>query len=137
MSDKIGRKKAVVFGGCWGLFGFPMQAAAQNANWMLCARILGGIGTGAISAVIPVWGSELVNLDARGMVMAFEMTVNFAGISASYWLEYLLSFINNGNTEVRWRLPLGFQMIFLALLMVVIMFRLQGPYKLFCGHNWT
>lgn len=58
-----------------------MQAAAQNAPWMLCSRILGGIGTGVISAVIPVWGSELVSHDARGMVMAFEMTVKQVSLS--------------------------------------------------------
>lgn len=94
----------------------------MNANWMLCARIIAGVGTGIISAAIPVWGSELVAHDTRGKVMAFEMTVNYAGISTackfnahvvfwkrlaetphSDWLEYLLSFLNGGNTQVRWR----------------------------------
>jgi len=70
---------------------------------MLCARVIAGFGTGGISAVIPVWSSELVAHDARGMVIAFEMLVNFAGISAAYWLEYLLSFVNAGRTQVRWR----------------------------------
>lgn len=112
-----------------------MQAAAQNAPWMLCSRILGGIGTGVISAVIPVWGSELVNHDARGMVMAFEMTVNFAGISASYWLEYLLAFVNDGHTQVRWRFPLGFQMIFLLILMVVILFMPESPRQVSAAYH--
>ena len=120
MSDKFGRRKAIFFGGIWGLFGQSMQVAAQNANWMLCARLLAGVGTGSISAVIPVWGSELVAHNARGMVMAFEMFVNFAGISTSCkgasflavvihgltnadWLEYGLSFVNHGHTQVRWR----------------------------------
>jgi MFS family permease len=47
---------------------------------MLCARILAGVGTGGISAVIPVWSSELVAHDSRGAVIAFEMVVNYAGI---------------------------------------------------------
>ncbi|KAF2092370.1 MFS monosaccharide transporter [Rhizodiscina lignyota] len=127
VSDKIGRKKAILFGGLWGLFGFSLQAAAQNANWMLCARVLGGIGTGSITAVIPVWGSELVAHDVRGGVMAFEMTINFVGISVSYWLEYLLAMINDGHTQVRWRFPLGFQMVFLLLLMVTIPFMPESP----------
>ncbi|KAK5529737.1 hypothetical protein LTR46_005017 [Exophiala xenobiotica] len=127
MSDKFGRRKAIFFGGIWGLFGQSMQVAAQNANWMLCARLLAGVGTGSISAVIPVWGSELVAHNARGMVMAFEMFVNFAGISTSYWLEYGLSFVNHGHTQVRWRFPLGFQMIFLAALMAIIPFMPESP----------
>lgn len=57
--------------------------AAQNSNWMLCARILAGVGTGGISAVIPVWSSELVAHNNRGAVIAFEMVVNYAGISSA------------------------------------------------------
>ena len=89
LSDRVGRNYAVIFAGFWGLLGQALEASAQNANWMLCARILAGIGTGGISAVIPVWSSELVSHDARGMVIAFEMCVNFAGISAS--CKYLMS----------------------------------------------
>lgn len=59
------------------------MSSAQNSNWMLCARILAGVGTGVVSATIPVWGSELVAHDARGQVMAFEMVVNYAGITTS------------------------------------------------------
>ncbi len=103
LSDRIGRNYAVIAAGFFGLLGQSLQSAAQNAAWMICARVIAGIGTGGISAVIPVWGSELVGHESRGMVMAFEMTVNFAGISASYWLEYILSFLKGGNTQVRWR----------------------------------
>lgn len=74
---------AVVFACAWALLGQSLQAAAQNSAWMICARVLAGIGTGGISAIIPVWSSELVPHTARGMVIAFEMCVNFAGISAS------------------------------------------------------
>ncbi|KAK0934427.1 hypothetical protein LTR29_014018 [Friedmanniomyces endolithicus] len=127
LSDRIGRNYAVVCAGFFGLLGQSLQAAAQNAVWMICARIIAGIGTGGIAAVIPVWGSELVGHDARGMVMAFQMVVNFSGISASYWLEYLLSFRDGGNTQVRWRFPLAFQMIFLVALMVIISFMPESP----------
>ena len=83
LSDQIGRNKAIIFGGFWGLLGSSLQVAAQNSDWMLCARILAGVGTGVISAVIPVWSSELVAHDSRGMVIAFEMVVNYAGISSA------------------------------------------------------
>jgi MFS family permease len=66
-----------------------MQVAAQNSNWMLCARILAGVGTGGISAVIPVWSSELVSHDNRGAVIAFEMVVNYAGISSACMINFL------------------------------------------------
>ena len=95
LSDKIGRNKAIIFGGFWGLLGSSLQVAAQNSNWMLCARILAGIGTGIISAVIPVWSSELVSHDARGAVIAFEMVVNYIGISSACkaFFPYILSLL--------------------------------------------
>jgi MFS family permease len=64
--------------------------AAQNSNWMLCARILAGVGTGGISAVIPVWSSELVAHDSRGAVIAFEMVVNYAGISSACEITFTI-----------------------------------------------
>jgi len=127
LSDRVGRNYAVIFAGFWGILGQSLEASAQNANWMLCARILAGVGTGGISAVIPVWSSELVAHDARGAVIAFEMVVNFAGISASYWLEYLLAFVNNGNTQVRWRFPLAFQLIFCVGLMIMMLIMPESP----------
>jgi MFS family permease len=57
LSDTIGRNRAVIFAAAWGLLGSSLQVAAQNAPWMLCARILAGVGTGGIAAVIPVWSS--------------------------------------------------------------------------------
>lgn len=83
ISDKIGRNKTIIFAGFWGLLGSSLQVAAQNSNWMLCARILAGVGTGGISAVIPVWSSEIVAHDNRGQVIAFEMVVNYIGISSA------------------------------------------------------
>lgn len=66
LSDRIGRNYALIVAGFWGLLGQSLQAGAQNANWMLCARLLAGVGTGGIATIIPVWSSELVAHDARG-----------------------------------------------------------------------
>lgn len=41
LSDRVGRNYAVVFAGFWGILGQSLEASAQNASWMLCARVLG------------------------------------------------------------------------------------------------
>lgn len=74
----------------------------------------------------PRWCSTMLTLWS-GMAIAFQMVVNFSGISASYWLEYLLSFVGNGNTQVRWRFPLAFQMLFLIALMVMMLLMPESP----------
>lgn len=33
----------------------------------------------------------------------------------AYWLEYGLSFVGNGDTQVRWRFPIAFQLLYVPL----------------------
>lgn len=46
IGDKIGRIKTVVVGSVIAIFGAILQTAAQNVAWMICSRIITGIGTG-------------------------------------------------------------------------------------------
>jgi hypothetical protein len=38
----------------------------------------------------------------------------------AYWIEYGLSFIDNGRSPFRWRFPIGFQIILLLLLFALV-----------------
>lgn len=33
--------------------------------------------------------------------------LNIFGVVVAYWLEFGLSFISDGNTQIRWRLPIA------------------------------
>ncbi|KAG1436509.1 hypothetical protein G6F56_013530 [Rhizopus delemar] len=46
IGDRIGRIKTVVFGSLIGIIGACLQTSAQNIAWMICSRIITGIGTG-------------------------------------------------------------------------------------------
>lgn len=46
IGDKIGRIKTVVVGCMFAVFGAALQTGAQNVAWMICARIITGVGTG-------------------------------------------------------------------------------------------
>lgn len=46
VSDRFGRKIAVVTGCFWVFLGASLMASAMNVTWMLLARVLAGIGTG-------------------------------------------------------------------------------------------
>ena len=72
LADRAGRIKAVVFGSMWALLGAVLQASAQNIAWMCCARVIAGIGVGAIDCVIPVWSAEVSSHSARGTFLAVE-----------------------------------------------------------------
>ena len=72
LADRAGRIKAVVFGSMWALLGAILQASAYNIAWMCCARVIAGIGVGAIDCVVPVWSAEVSSHGARGAFLAVE-----------------------------------------------------------------
>ena len=78
---------------------------------MCCARVINGIGTGHLNAIVPVWSAEVATHTSRGAFIASEFTLNIFGVVVAYWLEFGLSFIGDGNTQIRWRFPIAFQII--------------------------
>ena len=71
---------------------------------MLCARVINGIGTGYLNAIVPVWSAEVANHKSRGAFIAMEFTLvslipmsplqyptifpqNIFGVVVAYWLE--------------------------------------------------
>lgn len=58
LADRCGRIKAVVFGSLWVLLGAVLQASAYNIAWMCCARVISGVGVGAIDCVFSGWSAE-------------------------------------------------------------------------------
>ncbi|KAG2174391.1 hypothetical protein INT43_004414 [Umbelopsis isabellina] len=124
IGDRIGRIRTVVVGSGIAVIGAALQCSAQNVAWMICARIITGIGTGHLNAIVPVWSAETSHHTSRGMFIAIEFTLNIFGVVVAYWLGYGMSYTEGG---IRWRFPLGFQLIPLAVLMVIINFFPESP----------
>ncbi|CAG8014790.1 unnamed protein product [Penicillium nalgiovense] len=49
LADRVGRINGLLAGSLFALVGGALQAGAQNSDFMLCARVITGIGTGGIS----------------------------------------------------------------------------------------
>ncbi|QRV95738.1 Sugar (and other) transporter [Ceratobasidium sp. AG-Ba] len=127
IGDSIGRVKTVVLGCAWSIFGAALQCLAQNVSWMVCARLINGIGTGHLNAIVPVWAAEISDFSSRGAFIAQEFTLNIFGVVVAYWLEYGLSFIDGGRTQFRWRFPIAFQIIPLIVLALVVNLMPESP----------
>ncbi|KAL4926860.1 putative MFS monosaccharide transporter [Aspergillus undulatus] len=125
--DKVGRIKTIASGAIWAMFGAALQCSAQNHNWMICARFINGIGTGILNAIVPVWATETAEHTSRGQFIAIEFTLNIFGVVLAYWLEFGLSFIDNGASAFRWRFPIAFQIIFLIILFAAVWFFPESP----------
>lgn len=94
---------------------------------MICARVVNGFGTGILNAIVPVWATETAEHTSRGQFIAIEFTLNIFGVVVAYWLEYGMSYVDGGVTAIRWRFPIGFQIIPLLALFVLVWFFPESP----------
>ncbi len=60
---------------------------------MLCARVINGVGTGCLNAIVPVWSAEVATHTSRGAFIASEFTLNILGVVVAYWREFGMGFV--------------------------------------------
>jgi sugar porter (SP) family MFS transporter len=134
VGDRIGRVNCVRLGCVRVMLGAALQASAMNSDWMLCSRVINGVGTGILNVIVPVWSAETSDYTVRGKHIAIEFFLNIFGVAVAYWLEYGLSYIQDGNSVIRWRFPIAFQLVPLLLLAVLINFMPESP-RWLIGHG--
>ena len=66
IGDKYGRISTIGFASVVAIIGACLQCSAQNSEWMFCARVFNGIGTGILNAITPVWATETASHTSRG-----------------------------------------------------------------------
>lgn len=79
LADKAGRIRGIAFGALVAIIGASLQCSAMNHNWMICARLVNGFGTGVLNAIVPVYSTETADHKSRGMFIAIEFTLNIFG----------------------------------------------------------
>ncbi len=126
-SDRYGRIKSIGLGAVWAILGAALQTSAQNHNWMICARLVNGIGTGILNAIVPVYATETADHTSRGQFVAIEFTLNIFGVVVAYWLEYGCSKYQGGTGEFVWRFPIAFQIIPLIVLLAICWIFPESP----------
>ncbi|CCM00853.1 uncharacterized protein FIBRA_02896 [Fibroporia radiculosa] len=100
---------------------------AEPVSRMLCARVVNGIGTGFLNAIVPVWSAEVASHTTRGAFIASEFTLNIFGVVVAYWLEFGLGFVGDGTSQVRWRFPIAFQILPVLAFMLCIPMMPESP----------
>ncbi|KAF4967061.1 hypothetical protein FSARC_5352 [Fusarium sarcochroum] len=127
IGDRYGRIKAIFVGALVAVIGASLQASAMNVEWMICARLINGWGTGVLNAIVPVWATETSEHKSRGQFIAIEFTLNIFGVVLAYWLEYACSFYGDGTSSFVWRFPIAFQIPMLVLLLAAVFFFPESP----------
>ncbi|KAM3065591.1 hypothetical protein ACMFMG_011301 [Clarireedia jacksonii] len=108
-ADRIGRINGLFFAAIFALVGGALQSATQSATFILVARVVTGLGTGALTGITPVLVAETSRADHRGGFLGYVFIANYLGISVAYWISFGLAFVDTGLSSVRWRFLLAFQ----------------------------
>lgn len=54
-SEKYGRRKPLLFGTVLVIIGAILQSAAYGQPQFIIGRVIGGLGTGLNTSIVPIW----------------------------------------------------------------------------------
>lgn len=124
LSDRFGRKKMLVVAGLIFSIGSIGSGLANEMTVFVTARIIGGIGIGVTSTLVPLYIAEISPAKFRGRLVSLNQLAVVIGISAIYFVNRAIA---SGppewdiTTSWRWMLGLGIipGVLFMILLFTV------------------
>ena len=125
LSDAIGRKEILLATAAIFFLGAIGEAVAPNADVLVAARIVVGVGIGVETTVAPLYIAEIAPSHLRGRMVSFNQLFNTIGNLVVFTVSALISHAHSEawNTDHGWRYIFGIGVIpavlFFALLFVV------------------
>ncbi|RAL06698.1 sugar porter family MFS transporter [Aspergillus homomorphus CBS 101889] len=165
LADRISRKYSMMVAVVVFTLGSSLQAAAQNPAYFFAGRIIGGIGIGQLSQVIPLYQAEIAPPELRGSLVSLQQLSITIGTAISFWLDYVgMQYVGGttcnpegvenpyladgtfdynaahghtcmGQKPLAWRLPLALQILFAWTLLFGMFFFPFSPRWLMSKHR--
>lgn len=127
LSDRLGRRRMVIFVGVLFALGSIASALAPSVGWLIAARFLLGLSAGSSTQIIPVYIAEVAPPKHRGkMVVLFQFMVVF-GITVAYFTGFALG--------EHWRWMFGLGLIPALILLAGMAFLPESPRWLMAEHR--
>ncbi|PYH45552.1 transcription factor TFIIIB subunit BRF1 [Aspergillus saccharolyticus JOP 1030-1] len=123
-SDQLGFRRSMWFSMAVILIGGAAQTCSFSRTQTLVTRFFTGIGTGVMTAAVPVYQSELCDARKRGMYVCSQPLAVSIGICVAYWFDYGLSYVDG---SISWRLPVACQILLAVGVAVLILGLPESP----------
>ncbi|CAN6618265.1 low-affinity glucose transporter Hxt3p [Trichomonascus vanleenenianus] len=124
-ADMWGRKKGIMLGCVVYIVGILIQITATN-KWyqVFIGRLIGGVGIGALSVMVPMFQSETAPKEVRGLcVSSFQLFITL-GIFIGYGVCYGTY---DRNDTGSYRIPMGLCFAWALILLIGISFMPESP----------
>jgi MFS transporter, SP family, arabinose:H+ symporter len=125
LSDRFGRKKVLMIAAVLFSVGSIGSALGATISQFVIARIVGGIGIGISSTLVPLYIAEIAPPQHRGRLVSLNQLAVVIGISAIYFVNRSVADFRTQAWDVhtgwRWMFGLGIipGVVFLLLLFLV------------------
>lgn len=118
----------MMLGGAIMILGVIIQVTAIKGSHATVQFIIGrtitGVGNGINTSTIPTYQAECSRTTNRGLLICIEGGVIAFGTLIAYWIDYGASY---GPSDLTWRFPIAFQIIFGLILIIGTMLIPESP----------
>jgi sugar porter (SP) family MFS transporter len=121
LSEHFGRRRIIIVAAIVFTLGSLASASATSAFWLIIARIILGLSTGASSVIVPLYISEIAPPHMRGKLVTLNQLAVTIGILLAYFINFLFS--SNGN----WRMMFGLGVVPALILGIGMLFVPESP----------
>lgn len=124
IGDRLGRTKTILFGSAVTVIGTILMVSSYSLGQFIAARVINGIGLGAIVATVPAWQAECSPAGHRGALVVLEAGAATVGLAASQFIDLGCYF---SNTSLSWRLPLAIPLLASITMLCAVPFLPESP----------
>ncbi|KAG9516926.1 hypothetical protein KCU93_g8969, partial [Aureobasidium melanogenum] len=125
LNDYFGRKIVFLIASTMLAIGVILQLVTSSSRGLITGgRTIMGLGVGAFSSTSPLYIAEVAPTSIRGpLLMCWQLTISLSQILAAA----ITKGIESNQTTLAYRLPIGFQLLFPALVYFFIFFIPESP----------
>ncbi len=129
MSDRFGRQKMLIVAGLLFSIGSIVSAISPTITLFVWARIVGGLGIGVSSTLVPLYIAEIAPSKHRGRLVSLNQFAVVIGISAIYFVNRAIVASGNPSWDVNysWRWMFGCGIIPGVIFVILLFFVPESP----------
>jgi SP family xylose:H+ symportor-like MFS transporter len=129
LSTRFGRKWSMLIAALLFLVCSAGTALPEHFTAFVIYRIIGGVGVGIASMVVPMYIAEIAPAEKRGSLVAYNQLAIVVGIVVVYFVNYFIALQGNEdwNLHTGWRWMFGSEAVPSLIYMLLIFFIPESP----------